>query len=320
MDRLQSMRAFVRVVEHGSFARAARALDVSDTVVTRLVADLENHLGTRLLNRTTRKLSLTETGETYLERVRQILQDVEDADAVATSMAGTPSGTLRISSSISFGRAQLSSLLPQFAAAYPQIVMDVSFLDRSVDLVEEQFDAAILIGNLQQFDSTMIARQLGVSQTLLVASKGYIKKHGMPKRPEELARHQCLTYPFLKVRHQWTLHGAKGRVDVPITSRVVTNSPDLMREFALADMGIFILPSFAVKDDLSSGHLVRVLPEYHLDRLPILLVYPSRRLLSSKVRVFVDFMAAQFRDPEADHWCTEQKQGKRTLPAAIMGA
>jgi DNA-binding transcriptional LysR family regulator len=319
MDRLQSMRAFVRVVEYGGFAKAARALDVSDTVVTRLVADLERHLGTRLLNRTTRKISLTETGEAYLERARQILQDIEDADAVAASMAGAPGGTLRISSSTSFGREQLATLLPQFAAIYPQIVLDVAFLDRSVDLVEEQFDAAILIGNLQQFDSTMIARQLGISQTLLVASPGYIKKHGMPARPEDLAAHQCLTYPFPIVRHQWTLQGAEGSVDIPIASRVVTNSPDLMREFALADMGIFILPSFAVKDDLSTGRFVRILPEYHLERLPILLVYPSRRLLSSKVRVFVDFMTAQFSDPEADHWCTEgalkkSKENGRFLP------
>lgn len=320
MDRLQSMRAFVRVVEHGSFARAARALDISDTVVTRLVADLEKHLGTRLLNRTTRKLSLTETGEIYLERVRQILQDVEDADAVASSMAGTPSGTLRISSSTAFGRAQLSPLLPHFAAAYPQIVLDVSFIDRSVDLVAEQFDVAILLGSLQQFDSSMIARQLGVSQTLLAASAGYIKKRGMPERPEDLAGHQCLTYPFPSVRHQWTLQGPNGSLDIPISGSMVTNSADLMREFALADMGIFILPSFAAKDDLSSGRLIRVLPDYHLDRLPILLVYPSRRLLSSKVRVFVEFMTAQFKDPEADHWCTEEKQGKRSPPAAIMGS
>ncbi|TCS36983.1 LysR family transcriptional regulator [Paucimonas lemoignei] len=320
MDRLQSMRAFVRVVEHGSFARAARALDISDTVVTRLVADLEKHLGTRLLNRTTRKLSLTESGELYLERVRQILQDVEDAEAIASSMAGMPSGTLRISSSTAFGRAQLSPLLPYFAAAYPQIVLDVSFVDRSVDLVEEQFDAAILLGNLQQFDSSMIARQLGVSQTLLVASNGYLRKHGMPKQPEDLTRHQCLTYPFPSVRHQWTLQGPDGSTDVPISGRMVTNSADLMREFALADMGIFILPSFAVRDDLSSGRLVRILPDYHLDRLPILLVYPSRRLLSSKVRVFVDFMTARFTNPEVDHWCTEEKQGIEIAPATIMGS
>lgn len=319
MDRLQSMRAFVRVVEAGGFARAARAMDVSDTVVTRLVADLERYLGTRLLNRTTRKLSLTETGEAYLARVRQVLQDIEDADAVASSMAATPGGTLRISTAVSFGRAQLSALLPQFAAAYPQIVMDVSFLERPVDLVEEQFDAAILIGKLQQFDSTMIARQLGIAQTMLVASAGYVQKYGAPRRPQDLAAHQCITYPFSQVRHQWTLHGAKGSVDVPITSRMVTNSPDLMREFALADMGIFILPSFAVKDDLSSGRLVRILPGYHLERLPILLVYPSRLLLPSKVRVFVDFMTARFRSPEADHWCPEEKQGKPAQPAVIMG-
>ncbi|QAU33408.1 LysR family transcriptional regulator [Janthinobacterium sp. 17J80-10] len=302
MDRLQSMRAFVRVVEQGGFARAARALNISDTVVTRLVADLENHLGTRLLNRTTRKLSLTETGQAYLERVRQILQDIEDADAIAGAMSRKPAGTLRIYSSMAFGRYQLSTLLPQFAAAHPEIVLDVTYSDRAVDLVGEGFDAGILIGDLQQFDATMIARQLGRAKTLLVASAGYIKKHGEPLQPADLASHQCLNYPFEQVRHHWSLRNEHGAIDVPVVSRVIANSGDLLRDCALADMGIFILPSFAAKDDLSCERLVRILPAYHLDTLPIALVYPSRRLLSSKVRVFVDFMMAQFPDPEADNW------------------
>ncbi len=302
MDRLQSMRAFVRVVELGGFARAARSLNVSDTVVTRLVADLESHLGTRLLNRTTRKLSLTETGQSYLESVRQILQDIDDADAAASSMSKTPTGTLRIFSSLALGKFQLAALLPQFAAANPEIVLDVTYSDRAVDLVEEGFDAGILIGTLQQFDASMIARQLGVAQTLLVASPGYIRKHGEPKHPDDLGKHQCLTYSFERVRQTWPLHDAGGIVNVPITGRVISNSGDLLREFALADMGIFILPSFAVMDDLSSGRLVRILPGYHIGQLPIVLVYPSRRLLSAKVRVFVDFMKARFPDPQADHW------------------
>jgi len=302
MDRLQSMRAFVRVVEQGGFARAARALNISDTVVTRLVADLENHLGTRLLNRTTRRLSLTETGQAYLERVRQILQDIEDAEAVASTMARLPAGTLRIYSSMAFGRYQLSKLLPQFAAANTDIVLDVTYSDRAVDLVGDGFDAGIMIGDLQQFDSTMIARQLGRAKTLLVASAGYVKKHGAPRQPADLASHQCLNYPFEQVRHHWSLRNERGIIDVPVVSRVIANSGDLLRDCALADMGIFILPSFAAEEDLSCERLVRILPTYHLDTLPIALVYPSRRLLSSKVRVFVDFMTAQFPDPEADNW------------------
>lgn len=302
MDRLQSMRAFVRVVEQGGFARAARALNMSDTVVTRLVADLENHLGTRLLNRTTRKLSLTETGQAYLERVRQILQDIDDAEAIASAMAHKPAGTLRIYSSLAFGRYQLTKLLPQFAAAHPDIVLDVTYSDRAVDLVGEGFDAGILLDELQRFDASMIARQLGKAKTLLVASAGYVKKHGAPQQPADLARHQCLNYPFEKVRHHWSLRSEHGAIDVPVTSRVIANSADLLRDCALADMGIFILPSFAAEGDLSSERLVRILPGYHLDTLPVALVYPSRRLLSSKVRVFVDFMVAQFPDPEADSW------------------
>jgi DNA-binding transcriptional LysR family regulator len=302
MDRLQSMRAFAKVVEQGGFARAARAMDVSDTVVTRLVADLEAHLGTRLLNRTTRKLSLTETGQAYLQRVLQILQDVDDADGIATSMSGQPGGTLRLYAHIGFGQTQLSQLLPRFANANPAIALDVTYTERAPDLVEEGFDIGIFVGLIQQFDSSMIARQLGVAEALLFASPGYVKKRGKPKTPQDLSSHECLNYPFEPLRQHWSLQNEEGVTDVPITSRIVSSSGYLLRDLALADMGIFILPTFAVSDYLSSGRLVRILPGHHLGKLPITMVYPSRRFLSAKVRAFVDFMTAQYPDPEADPW------------------
>ena len=302
MDRLQSIRAFVKVVEHGGFARAARAMDMSDTVMTRLVADLESHLGTRLLNRTTRKISLTESGQAYLERVRVILQDIDDADATASSMSKSPTGTLRIYSNLGFGQYQLSKLLPQFAVRNPAIGMDVTFSEQTLDLVEAGFDAGFFVGVIQQFDSSMITRQLGIAETLLLASPGYIKKNGKPKSPADLSKHTCLNYPYEQLRHHWPLTNSKGTINVPVTSKMVSNNGNLLREYALLDIGIFVLPSYAVTDELSSGRLVRILPAYHLGKLPIALVYPSRRFLSTKVRVFIDYIAAQFPAPESDPW------------------
>jgi DNA-binding transcriptional LysR family regulator len=283
MDRLQSMRVFAKVVEHGSFARAAVALDMSNTVVTRNLADLESHLGTRLLNRTTRKLSLTETGQQYLERVKQILSDVDDADAAASSSSRKASGTLRIYCQTSFGQSQLARLLPLYAEAMPDVVLDVTLADHVVDLVEEGFDAGILLG-LQKFDATMIAR------------------HGSPATKFDVSDHKCLNFAFEQLRHSWPMSfdGEKG--DIPITSRMISNNGIVLRHAALAGMGIMVRSSFTLEDDFSSGRLVQLLKGHHLGTMPINLVYPSRRLMSCKVRTFVDFMSAQFPRPESDPW------------------
>ncbi|WP_426100478.1 LysR family transcriptional regulator [Massilia sp. TSP1-1-2] len=304
MDRLQSMRVFAKVVEHGSFARAAQALDMSNTVVTRNVADLEAHLGTRLLNRTTRKLSLTETGQQYLERVKQILSDVDEADALASSSARKASGTLRVYCQTSFGQSQLAHLLPQYAASMPDVVLDVTLADHTVDLVEEGFDVGILLG-LQKFEATMIARRLALSKLVLCASPDYIARNGSPATPYEVSDHKCLNFAFEQLRHSWPVSfdgdtGAKG--DIPITSRMISNNGMVLRHAALAGMGIMVRSSFTLDDDFSSGRLVQLLKGHHLGVMPINLVYPSRQLMSYKVRSFVDFMSAQFPRPESDPW------------------
>jgi len=305
MDRLQSMRVFAKVVEHGSFARAAQALDMSNTVVTRNIADLEGHLGTRLLNRTTRKLSLTETGQQYLERVKQILSDIDDADALASSSARRASGTLKILCQPSFGQAQLAALLPLYSAAMPDVVLDVTLADSGVDLVEEGFDVGILLG-LQKFDATMIARRLAMSRLVLCASPAYIAAHGEPTTPYEVSDHKCLNFAFEQLRHSWPLafdnDAAGARGDIPITSRFISNNGTVLRHAALAGLGIMVRSSFTLEDDFSSGRLVQLLKGHHLGLMPINLVYPSRRLMSYKVRSFVDFMSAQFPHPEADPW------------------
>lgn len=302
MDRLQSMRVFAKVVEQGSFARAGQALDISNAVVTRHVADLEDHLGTRLLNRTTRKLSLTETGQAYLERVLQILQEIEDAEAIASSQSKTPSGTLRIYSHLGFGQNQLAQLLPAYAGRHPDVTLDVTLSDRTVDLVEGRFDVGIFI-NFQKFDGGMIARQLGASEVLLCASPEYVKRHGKPSSLDEIPRHACLNFSYEQVRHHWPVKAEDGEtMNIPINSKVVSNNGDLLRHCALAGMGIVIRPSFTIGDDLAAKRLVRLLPDQRLGELSVVMVYPSRRLLSAKVRSFVDFMAAKFPRPDSDPW------------------
>ena len=302
MDRLQSMRVFAKVVEQGSFARAATLLDLSNAVVTRHLADLEAHLGSRLLNRTTRKLSLTETGMAYLERVRQILQDIDDADAIASSQAKNPSGTLRMYSHLGFGQLQLAKLLPHYAQKFPNVTLDVTLSDRTVDLVEDGFDVGIFIG-LQKFDVSMISRQIGTTEVLLCASPDYLQRHGAPVVPEDVSNHACLNFSFEQLRHRWPIEGPDGTtVHIPVTSKMISNNGELLRQCAMAGMGIVIRPSFSLSDDLISGRLVRLLPDYHLGQMSVMMVYPSRRLLSATVRSFVDFISSQFPHPERDPW------------------
>ncbi|MES2106077.1 MAG: LysR family transcriptional regulator [Pseudomonadota bacterium] len=305
MDRLQSMRIFSKVVEQGSFARAAEILDMSNAVVTRYVADLESHLGTRLLNRTTRKLSLTETGQMYLERVRQILSDVDDADAIASYSARKPSGTLRIYSHLGFSKWKLAAMLPHFAREYPDVVLDVTVSDRTVDLVEDGFDIGFFI-DLQKVDATMITRKLATSEVMLCASPDYIRQYGEPKTPEDVSRHHCLNFGWDFMRNYWSVQGRRdgpsAPIQIPIHSRVISNNSDVLRECAVAGMGLVLRPSFTLGDDLSCGRLVRLFPDFRLGTVSISMVYPSRRLLSAKVRNFVNFIAGQFPHPDVDSW------------------
>lgn len=301
MDRLQSMRVFAKVVEQGSFARAATAMDMSNAVVTRHVADLEAHLGTRLINRTTRKLSLTETGASYLDRVRQILLDIDDADACASSAASTPGGTLRIYCHLGFGQTQLAPLLPRFAQSNPQIVLDVTMADHTPDLVGEGYDVGIFIG-VQKFDESMVARRLATSTLVLAASPDYVARRGMPQVPMDVSQHDCLNFAFEQLRHHWPIQWEEKMVHVPITSKMTCNSAAVLRQAALAGMGIMIRTSYALEDDFSTGRMVRLLGGHHLGQLSVRLVYPSRRGMSAKVRAFVDFMAAEYPHPDRDPW------------------
>lgn len=305
MDRLQSMRIFAKVVELGGFARAAVALEMSNAVVTRYVADLESHLGTRLLNRTTRKLSLTETGHVYLERVRQILADIEDADAIAATSAKQPSGTLRIYSIPGFGVSQLTPLLPIFSKKFPDIILDINISSHSIDMVEEGIDVGFFL-DLQKIDSSMIARQLVTLEVALCASPEYLRANGTPETLDQISQHRCLNYGFDFMRHNWMIHdrdieefsypGKSKQVlkQIPVNSLVVSNNTDVLRECALADMGLVLLLSCTLENDIRSGRLIRLFPEHSFGNISIFMAYPSRRLLSAKVRSFINFITEKF--------------------------
>jgi DNA-binding transcriptional LysR family regulator len=302
MDRLQTIRVFVQVVEQGGFARAAVALNLSNAVVSRHIADLESHLGARLLNRTTRRLSLTETGQAYLEKARQVLEMLDEADAIASADSTLARGTLRIVAPTSFGELQLSRILPEYVRSQPNLKVEVALSDRSVDIVHHGYDVGIFT-DFQKFDSSMVVRQLALSEVFVCASPEYVRRHGAPRKPEDLAHHDCLNYSFEELRHTWLFPwSGKTRHKVPVNGRVMSNNGELLRGCALAGAGVLLRPSFVLEGDLESGRLVRLLPEYQLGHLYVVMAYPSRRQVPAKLRSFVDFMIARFPDPQADPW------------------
>ncbi|RJF97420.1 LysR family transcriptional regulator [Noviherbaspirillum saxi] len=292
MDLFQAMKVFAKVAEAGSLSGAARALDMSNPSVTRHIAELEAYLNARLFNRTTRRLSLTETGSNYLERCRQLLQDLDDATLAAGSSAVKPGGTLRISAPVSFAVNHLGPMLADYHERYSDVALDITLSDRTVDLVEEGFDLAIRISRIR--DSALVARQFASARSIACAAPAYLKKHGMPRVPEDLARHACLSYTYHATRGEWHFQRGGKSHAVRVKGPVDANNGDLLREAAIAGMGIVLQPSFIVGDALRSKKLVPVLAGYDMAPLPIYAVYPSRRHLSAKVRTFVDYLVERF--------------------------
>jgi DNA-binding transcriptional LysR family regulator len=293
MDRFAALAAFTRVVEHGSFARAAERLGVSTSAVSRSVSELEAHLGVRLLNRTTRRLSLTESGQAFLERAVQLLADLDEAEAIASAGAVAPRGTLRLTASITFGERHLAPAIAEFGARHPDVRFDVELSDRIVDIVDEGFDLAIRIG--APGSSALIARRLGETRLVCCASPTYVARHGAPSVPEDLARHRCLAYAYLAMRDVWTFRDAAGAErSVRIAGTVHANNGRFLASIALTGAGIALEPDFIVGDEIRSGALVPLLAPFEPPTASIYAVYPSRRHLSAKVRAFVAFVADRF--------------------------
>ena len=298
MDRLASMTAFAAVVETGSFVRAAQRLATSTSTLSRQVAELERHLGARLLNRTTRKLSLTESGQAFYERAVQLLADLEEIEGLASSSAATPRGTVRLTCSHAMGVQRIAPAIASFVARYPEVRFEVSVSDRIADLVEEGFDLAIRIGQIGS--DQLVARRLGTMRLLVCAAAAYLKSHGTPRRPADLARHAVLSYAYSPNPRVWRLADRQGRHhDVRVSGPLHSTSGDLTIAAAIAGLGVIFEPDFMVKPALDAGLLVRVLPQYESAPGDIWAVYPSRRHLSAKVRLFVDHVARQFAAPSA---------------------
>lgn len=293
MDKFQEMRAFVAVVDAGSFVRAADALDISKTAVSRLVGDLEARLGTRLLHRTTRKLSLTPEGEVFHERCRQVLDDVNEAEAALTARSGEAVGRLRINVPVTFGLLHLAPLWPAFMAMHPRVELDITLADRLVDLVDEGYDLAVRIARLEP--SSLVSRQLSSTRLVLCASPEYLRRHGTPGHPSELAEHAVIAYTLLSMGDHWEFEGPQGPVGVTVSPQMRTNSGDTCCAAALQHRGLVLQPTFLVGPHLASGALVEVLPQYRSIELGVFAVYPSRKHLTPKVRVLIDFLVGAFR-------------------------
>jgi DNA-binding transcriptional LysR family regulator len=294
MDRLRAFEVFVTVVSQGSFTRAADKLDTSPANVTRYVNELEASLGARLLNRTSRRLSLTETGKTLYDRALSILEDMAEAEAIASTAAIQPRGRLRVNAPLSFGILHLAPLWPRFCALYPDIELDVSLVDRVVDLVEEGYDLAVRIS--RGGSPALVSRKLATTHHLICASPDYLARHSAPTRPEDLKDHVCIAYTYSDSVDDWRLLDDTGKEHIVAVRHIMrTNNGDTARAAALAGVGIIRQPTFLIGEDLRRKRLVPLLTGYHMPETDVLAVYPSRRHLSAKVRVMVDFLAEAFR-------------------------
>ncbi|HSV78737.1 MAG TPA: LysR family transcriptional regulator [Ramlibacter sp.] len=293
MDRFEEMQAFASVVDAGSFVRAAEALHVSRTAVSRLIGDLEARLGVRLLHRTTRKLSLTVEGEVFHARCKELLAGVEEAEAEVTARADDAVGLLRLNVPVSFGLMHLAPLWPAFLQQHPNVALDVTLSDRIVDLVDEGFDLAVRIAQLAS--SSLVSRKLTSTRLVLCASPQYLRRRGAPAHPSEIARHAVFSYTLLAMGEQWAFEGPEGPVSVRVTPRMRSNSGDTCCAAALQHEGIVLQPSFMVGHHLRSGALVEVLPQYRSIELGIHAVYASRKHVTPKVRVLIDFLVEAFR-------------------------
>ena len=293
MDRLRAYEVFVTVVSRGSFTRAADALETSPANVTRYVNELEAHLGTRLLNRTSRRLSLTEGGETLYARCKSILDDVAETEGLVSSASVEPRGRLRINAPVSFGILHLAPLWPEFMRKYPGVELDVALIDRVVDIVEEGYDLAIRISRAGS--TSHAARKLATSRNILCASPDYLARCGYPAAPADLIEHQCIGYSYAATGDEWQLMDSEHKAHtVKVNCHMHTNNGDTARAAALAGQGVIWQPTFLIGNDLRAGKLVQVLPDYRLPDIDVLAMYPSRRHLSAKIRAVVDFLADAF--------------------------
>jgi DNA-binding transcriptional LysR family regulator len=288
-----AIQAFVAIADTGSFIAGAKAYKLSRSAMGKSLARLESHLGARLINRTTRSFSLTADGQLFYEKCVQILSDLREAEASVRQDKPRPKGTLRLTVADAFGRLVILPVLHEYAMNWPEVKFDVNFSDRRVDLVDDGFDLGIRLGGVPT-DSQLIARTLGTSHTLLCAAPSYLKAHNEPHTPRDLSGSLRLLYGSCGQTAPWFLRSTTGQtVEMNEPSRFRFDSGEAIRDACVGGLGIAYLPAFLIDEDINAGRLVRILPEYETQPIPIYAVYPSRRHLSAKVRVFIDLLVTR---------------------------
>jgi len=306
MDQLRALRVFVRVADEGSFAKAARDLDLAAAVVTRLVADLEQSLGTRLIHRTTRRLTLTPVGLQYLERARQIIADLDEANGLASTNTAQLQGLLRVAGPLPFLQLQLAPLLPAFRQRYPGVEIQLSVVP-PLEAPDDNADITLLLRGPRPLDGDFVARRIARAEVMLCATPDYLKRHGRPQRPADLAGHELLVPNIPSTPREWKLRrsGGDGGEEVVGSMRrpaVVSDSPALLLSVAKAGLGIAGTLSYLVADDLRSGQLERVLPDWCAGHFTVYACMPSRKFMPQRARAFNDFLVEQFGGEETDPW------------------
>jgi DNA-binding transcriptional LysR family regulator len=304
MDRFDNMRVFAKVVESGSFTGAAMRLGISASMVSQHVKELEERLAARLLNRTTRRVSLTETGRAYFERCTRLLADLEETEQAVSDMHAAPRGALRLNAVPSFGILHLAPAIADFTARFPGISVELMLSERPVDLIAEGFDVAVRVEEMP--DSSLIARQLAPCRMVVCGAPSYFERHGVPRTPSDLSAHNCLTPAgdVLPYYHAWHLTAADGTaLNISPIGNLRSNSGAVLKVAALAGHGLACLPTYFVGEALQSGRLMTVLDDYIASPLTLRALYPHNRHLSAKVRAFVDFLVARFgQEPPWDNW------------------
>jgi len=295
MDTIDGMRTFVAVVQEGSFSAAARRLQMSPQLVSKYVGQLEDRLGARLLQRSTRRLSTTEAGLAYSERCRQVLADIDEMEDAVGETTARARGTLRINAPMSFGISHLSRAVALFQVEQPDVSVHLTLNDRVVDIVSEGFDLAIRIARLAE--STLVARCIAPVRLVACAAPAYLAARGVPATPADLENHNCLGYSYAADRGQWAFKRGSEEYSVAIKGSFSANNGDALREAALAGAGIVLQPSFIVGNEIRSGRLQVLLPDYSTPGLNLYAVYAHRQYLSAKVRTFIDFLSGYFDSP-----------------------
>ena len=296
MQNLTDIAVFVQVVDSGSFTAAAERLELTRSVVSKYISRLEDRLKVRLLNRTTRRLSLTEAGQIFYERSQFGLGEIEAAEAEVAKLQATPRGRLKINAPMSFGILHIAPAMTDFQRQNPEVQLDINLDDRQIDLVEQGYDVAVRIAELP--DSSMVATPLAPCHHVVCASSDYVERHGAPRTPDDLRKHNILSYRYQDSPNEWRFLSPDGRYSsVPVTGSIEMNNSLALRQAVLGGAGIMLTPTFIVGKDIAAGRLLKLLPDYRAKEVTIYAVYAGRRHLSPKVRAFIDYMKKRLSDP-----------------------